>query len=248
VTSRVMAWGLGVGLALVFVVAGRPALAGPTDQEIREQASRILADPAYDSRPPEGASERLSDRELERSAQRYYRRSGERRPAPASPSEGSSAMSFILFAVIAIIALAVAFWLAGEVGRLLDRRRAARAKAADDPDGGGADRAGALERLPASLAEARRLAADGRFDAAVRALLRGAIETVAVLSGQAIAPPMTSREVLRRADGLDGEARGAFGDLVAAVEVSLFGGEAVDPGDYQRCERAFEALEGRLAR
>ena len=45
---------------------------------------------------------------------------------------------------------------------------------------------------------------------------------------------LTSREILRRAQ-LPGEAKTAFGGLVAAVEITLFGQQVANLATYQLC-------------
>lgn len=101
------------------------------------------------------------------------------------------------------------------------------------------------EVLPSTLRAARALAAEGRYEEAIRALLRGALEYVVSDTRAVVVASTTSREVLETAR-LDDHERGALSLLVGTVEVSLFGGKAVDNADYDRCEDSFDALRAEL--
>ena len=88
-----------------------------------------------------------------------------------------------------------------------------------------------------------RLAAEGRYAEAIHALLLLAIQRHASRLDPPPPESATSREVLRVLP-LEGPAREALRELVAEVELSLFGGRAVDEEGYQRCLRSFETLAG----
>lgn len=83
----------------------------------------------------------------------------------------------------------------------------------------------------ALLEEADALAAGGRYDEAVHLILFRSIDDIAAWRGELVRPSSTSRDIAR-ADGLPGEARGVFARIVAAVERSWFGGQALGPADW----------------
>jgi len=57
----------------------------------------------------------------------------------------------------------------------------------------------------------------------------------------ALSEDMTGREALQRAES-DRAGRRALGELVLAVEVSLFGGRALGREDHERCAAALRRL------
>ncbi|MCC2977858.1 DUF4129 domain-containing protein [Sphingomonas sp. PL-96] len=83
----------------------------------------------------------------------------------------------------------------------------------------------------ALLEEADALAAGGRYDEAVHLILFRSIDDIAGWRGELVRPSSTSRDIAR-AEGLPGEARGVFARIVAAVERSWFGGQALGPADW----------------
>ena len=85
----------------------------------------------------------------------------------------------------------------------------------------------------ALLEEADALAAAGRFAEAVHLLLFRSIDDIARWRGELVRPSFTSRDIAR-ADALPGAARSVFAGIVAAVERSLFGGAALERGDWER--------------
>lgn len=92
-----------------------------------------------------------------------------------------------------------------------------------------------------TIADADRLASDGRFDEAVHLLLLVAIRRLSRESGREPRASSTARELIR-AFPLPPDRRGAFAHLVRTVEWSLFGGRAVDAGEYSRCREFFRGL------
>jgi len=101
--------------------------------------------------------------------------------------------------------------------------------------------AGDTATAPAEIpvAEARALAAAGRFGEAIHALL---LETLAALSrASRLAPSLTSREILARVP-LPARAREALSALVLAVELSRFGGARPGEADYRACLERFETF------
>ncbi len=88
-------------------------------------------------------------------------------------------------------------------------------------------------RARALLEDADALAAQGRFDEAVHLLLFRSIDDIVAWRGDVVQRADTSRDIAR-ADALPVTARGVFAGIVAAVERSLFGGSALDEGDWTR--------------
>jgi len=215
------------------------------DARIREVTERVLSDPAYQKALPEKVR-REPPETRPRAQRRAIRRSSS---APRDPvSAGSGVSHALLYTLLVIAGLGLLLWLGREIFRARDRRAEKRAKApptATPVEEDEATRA-ILDRMPATLRNARALASEGRFEEAVHLLLRGAIDDVGELCRLVVEPAMTSRELLAEAE-LEPASRGAFEDLVMSVEVSLFGGLAVSEDDFERCARSFEHLHGRLA-
>lgn len=91
--------------------------------------------------------------------------------------------------------------------------------------------------IPTAPAEA--LAAAGLYSEAIHALL---LDTLGALSRAAhLAPSLTSREIVSRAR-LAPAARDALSALVAAVEVSHFGGVESGEQDYRACLARFHTF------
>lgn len=84
---------------------------------------------------------------------------------------------------------------------------------------------------PASvLGDIEALAADGRFDEAIHVMLLRTLQIVG--RRETLTGSLTSREIVREAR-LGEEARDAVERLVAAVEISLFGGRVPGEVDYR---------------
>jgi len=78
------------------------------------------------------------------------------------------------------------------------------------------------------------LAAQGAFAEAIHRLLLLVQERLRSRLEHGFQTSLTSREILRRAK-LPGEAKTAFGNLVAAVEITLFGQQDANLAIYQLC-------------
>lgn len=237
------------GVVLVLLVVSLGAMgplvaraAAPVDDdEVRDALGRVYSDGRYqrarpDGRDPGPSTTTAPEPDFE------WPRFDKREVAPSSASGVSEALLWVLGIGLGLALVAV---VAREGVHFAKRRRRKRAAlAVVQPDALGlADLA--LERLPADLQRARALAAEGRYDEAVHVLLHGALRYLHALASFSLEPSFTSREVLARAP-LATELRPAFGDLVSTVEVSLFGGMAVDADDFGRCESSFVTLHRRL--
>jgi hypothetical protein len=91
------------------------------------------------------------------------------------------------------------------------------------------------------LREADALAAEGRYAEAVHHLLFRSIEDIGRRRPKLVRPALTSRE-LAAAEALPPPARSLFARIAALVERSLFGGRAVDSGDWTAARAAYADL------
>jgi uncharacterized protein DUF4129 len=134
-------------------------------------------------------------------------------------------LRLLLFTALGVLVVLAVVWLARRL-----------APAGRDVEVGDAAPA-APAAIPIESAEA--LAAEGRWAEAIHALL---LETLEALSRAArLAPSLTSREIVERVP-LPAPARDALGGLVAAVEISRFGGAEAGEPDYRACLSRFRAF------
>lgn len=102
--------------------------------------------------------------------------------------------------------------------------------------------------IPADIADptlnqADALAAEGRFADAVHLLLGAALAYLKRRIAPGLAESLTSREVIDVVSLADA-GRSALHEIVDTVEISHFGGRAVDDSDYQVCRACFATLTG----
>ena len=98
---------------------------------------------------------------------------------------------------------------------------------------------GAAAAAEIRIGSAEALAAEARYGEAIHALL---LETLQALSRAARLPPsFTSREIVARVP-LRPDAREALAGLVAAVEISWFGGTVPSEADYRGCLMRFHVF------
>lgn len=90
----------------------------------------------------------------------------------------------------------------------------------------------------ALLADADRLAAEGRFGEAARLLLQRSVSHIADAQPGWLLPATTAREIARL-PRLPQRARDAFGIIAARVERSLFAMRDLDAGDWQAARAAY---------
>jgi hypothetical protein len=206
---------------------------------VQAKARQVLADPRYQRELPPHARPAELDDARSRSA-RVSREQPSAGYSVAIPVLGAGAfLAKIVFIVLFIVViLLVLFWLLRE---LINRRGQTPAEAGEGEEPASA----ASEREPA-FEDAARLAAEGRYAEAIHALLLAAIRHFAARSRVAVQPSRTSRELVRLLP-LGPETREAFTELVRTVELSLFGGVAVDREEYERSLSRFRALTRRPA-
>ena len=146
-----------------------------------------------------------------------------------------------LWAVLALAALALAATVYQRIRygewRLPRRRRATSVEPGPEEE------TWAPEAAPARswLREADALAAQGRYAEAVHHLLFRSIEDIGRRRPRLVQPALTSRE-LAAAEALPAPARSLFARIAGLVERSLFGGRAVEPGDWTAARAAYADL------
>ena len=227
-------------LLLVLIGAAPEALAVEPGRA-REAIDEVLSDPRYQRARPDGS---LTPRQPRPPPDDFDLPDFDG-PRDVSPSSASGISEALLYLLLGVFGAAVVALVVRESMRWTSRRKR-KAKTAGQVIGDLDLGQIALEQLPATLARARALAAEGRYEEAVHVLLEGGLGYLHALANFSIEPAFTSREVLARAP-LTSETRAAFKDLVMTVEVSLFGGFAVDRDDFGRCEASFVTLHQRLA-
>ncbi|MBB6426226.1 DUF4129 domain-containing protein [Sphingopyxis sp. JAI128] len=145
----------------------------------------------------------------------------------------------LLWIAVTMIALLLLYFFIPGFARWVDALRFRRKPEGDEgPDGLGLAEAGAARAL---LAEADALAAEGRFAEAVHLLLYRSVEDIEGRRPGLVKPAMTSRELAEARD-LPSVARDAFSRIARAVEISLFGGRAIDSDAWSRCRAAYAEM------
>jgi hypothetical protein len=96
-------------------------------------------------------------------------------------------------------------------------------------------------RARALLADADRLAAEGRFEEAVHLLLFRSIDDIDAWRPQLVKPAFTSRDIARL-NALPSDARDAFVRIAQAVERSFFGAARIDAAEFAECRRTYAAF------
>lgn len=138
-----------------------------------------------------------------------------------------------------LLALFLLYHFVPAFARWVDGLPPFRKQAADDGDMDASHvEAGAARAL---LAEADALAAAGRFAEAVHLLLYRSIEDISARRPGLVRPAMTSRDLAGTRD-LPAVARDAFSRIARAVEISLFGGRAIDADAWTQCRGAYAEL------
>lgn len=202
------------------------------DEAARAALARLGAQAALeaprDGAPRPGAEAPLPPRRVEQPP--------EDEPSRRRAGPGAAAGPWVAWLLVAL-GVALALFLGTVLVQWL-RRRGLRAREATPP--------AAVEpvRLPAAALEpADRLAASGQWERAVHRLLLDALALLAARARLALPPDLTSRELLQRLP-LDAEARSVLAWLVEAVEVSHFGGQALDAGTWRAARERYARLAG----
>lgn len=137
------------------------------------------------------------------------------------------------WALIAIAVAALAFLAWRVLGPIIGWKVLRRAHAEDE-----ADWTPASHEALALLANADRLAAEGRFDEATHLLLRRSVGQIAAARPEWVEPATTARE-LARFEALPDSARRAFATIAERVERSLFALRALGAEDWQAARAAY---------
>lgn len=146
-------------------------------------------------------------------------------------------LSYIFWGGVAIVVLVIAYALFSEIRR----RMPLRSKDAPTPAPPAPDYRPTATRARALLEEADRLAREGRYSEAARVLLHRSIDDFEDVLKIRIGPALTSREIARL-DRLSPQGRTTFSGIAAAVERSLFGGQALTASQYGECREAYAAF------
>ncbi|ACY15626.1 hypothetical protein [Haliangium ochraceum] len=171
--------------------------------------------------------------EVERSRRRPW--SSEMRKPPRS---GGLAMlsTALLWTLVGAFAIVAVLWLVQALRQGPPREPGEVGAGADETDAAAAERAALVAR---PLGDAEQLAAQGRFEAALHALLLRTIEELARRLPTALPRAYTSREIVARVP-MPEAARDALYELVCRVELSHFGSEPAGADDYAACRAHFE--------
>jgi hypothetical protein len=151
-----------------------------------------------------------------------------------SRSTGSMNLSWLPYAILAVIGIGLAFVLLRYVSHRFAGRNGAAAKTTVAPAATTRVVTAPEPERDRTFDEVDALAASGAFTEAVHHLLLLVQERLRSRIEHGIQVSLTSREILRRAK-LPQEAATAFATLVAAVEVSLFGMRAANAATYALC-------------
>ena len=149
-------------------------------------------------------------------------------------------LQFVFWGGVALL-VALVLWMVGRaVMHRLDRPKRMKEEAPAEPAAPIEFRP-ERERAAALLAEADRLAREGRFAEAVRVLLHRTIEDMEKALSLRIGVSMTSREI-EQFPALSPLSRGAFSIIARAVETSLFAGRPIDGTRFAECRSAYESF------
>ncbi|MFO1056726.1 MAG: DUF4129 domain-containing protein [Dongiaceae bacterium] len=161
-------------------------------------------------------------------------------PAPEEPASRTKLSSWLLWLLLAL-GLGCGAVVLGRV--LSGWRPASRRRPVPAAPATAAPAAPATPAAPSE--EADRLAAEGRLAEAVHRLLLDALELLR-RRGEALAPALTAREILRRVrpPAAEGE---ALGLLVPLVERCWFGSARPTLEEYRRCRDSVARLRGGAA-
>lgn len=142
----------------------------------------------------------------------------------------------VFYILVGLIVLAILYALFPPFRDFVDRMRGRlRAKKEVEGEEDWAPQASVAVEL---LAEADKLAAEGRYAEAVHLLLGRSIEDIGRRRPQLLRPALTARDIARSPD-LPEIARDAFTTIANVVEISHFGKRPVDADGWQQCRDAY---------
>ena len=140
----------------------------------------------------------------------------------------------LMWAAIAVVAIAIVLALFPTVREWFAARLLPQGEAVPEPPRWAPD----VQVARPLLDEADRLAAAGRYTEAVRLILHRSIEDIEKWRGDSLRPSLTSRDIAAF-ESLPDIARSVFRRIVADVERSLFGGNALGEADWARARAAY---------
>ncbi|UAB78129.1 hypothetical protein INR77_15510 [Erythrobacter sp. SCSIO 43205] len=147
--------------------------------------------------------------------------------------------NMIKWVLLGLLAAFVLYWLLrsfGPLARMRGEEKAASGQAKSDPDW-----QPTKEESVALLADADRLAAEGRFDEATHLLLKRSVSQIASAQPTWVDPSSTARE-LAALPALSDRAAQAFGTIAERVERSLFALRPLDQKDWEAAREAYASF------
>ena len=224
-TGPTLALLLACGLMLALVGRSTPALAEPSDAEIRAAVEEVLGNGRFQTELP-GAAE---PEEAEAAPEPSWRFD--------LPDGVFGLARVLMWLLVGAGGLLLVIFVINEVSSFSLRRRGRSAQPEEPAAPSGSVAPGSGSGL--SLDEADRLAREGRYAEALHMLLLDCFAQLRRLRFDAvIAPSLTSRELARRLTLPEQSAR-ALSAIVSAVELSHFGGRLPGEDDYNRCRQDY---------
>ena len=152
-------------------------------------------------------------------------------------SAAAPVLKILFWVGVAVAVLLVVWLIVREVAgvRFARRRRARAARPVPvdwRPD---------LRKARALLENADRLAAQGRYDQAVRLILHRGVEDIDARRPAVLRPALTARDIAALA-AVPAPARSAFARIAAIVEFSAFAGHPIGQAAFAQCRAAYEAF------
>ena len=226
-TGLTVALLLACGLMLALAGYSSPALAEPSDAEIRAAVEDVLSNERFQTELPGAPEPEEAEAEPDSGKWRFD-----------LPDGLFGLARVLMWLLVGAGALLLVIFIINEVSSFSLRRRGKSAQPEEEavtPAG----IAAAGNGTGLSLDEADRLARDGRYAEALHMLLLDCFAQLRRLRFDAvIAPSLTSRELARKLTLPEQSAR-ALSAIVSAVELSHFGGRLPGEDDYRRCRQDY---------
>jgi hypothetical protein len=210
----------------------------PAQDQLRERLDAIYARGGYERELP---SEQPVDVERKRDSGRPFEPTPEtRQPSWELPGWLRDILAMVVTALpwlgLAVVVALLVVLLVTSSRTRAPRERPVPAATPTAPT------PGAVE--DAFIPDHARLAAEGRFEEAIHALLLLAIQRLRATARTGVDAGMTSREIAR-GPTLGPDAREALGRIVRAVEITLFGGRPAGEHEYRSCAADLAFVEAR---